>query len=688
MSRFRFVPRVEELPPRNLPGSFWWEVAYPFELAGPFAADTLGLELSSAPNPDSHAERLPAGSNTEAERPDSVPFRVVSAPTSQASPSASAPSASRPTYLDERLLDSLVDVVSASPGSFPSAGEPSSGGNGRLVLSGGGDPPPTIYWPVIEPAGDANHWMLQGFGDGSPVSPYKFHEGIDIMADGQGGQKVVAARPGVVEYVDGFAGGRVTIKVAIEGGTNEWDNYLHISRNDPALPALQVGQVVAGGTWIGRISTGVHNPNSRHLHFDVTNAKPPANAVPAENTYLNPFFRFTAAADRDPLGQTPKLQDTNSDVAHIPHHIWVAKSGTTPPVRFGNQPVKGDVDIVADVRDKMNNDQNLGPDGFLGASGIFEIGYYIRPLIEKSHGVKTSKETSYRLARFDDNWFPDQPFSKGKFPLIYPDNGIEDFLNPKESQLRVKPNPTDHALVRHYIVTNTIATDGRVANVQDKFWNTNAKERNPAPNDDVATANYADDPDALMNAEARFKDGEYRIHIFLRDVHPHDADIPAVKVRLDNFKEVAAAGWGGIPPGGNPRLLSIADPTPYEPPFVPEPEVAVANEVIPFGVPVGIWGAEYLPDEYLWAYVFPHRSQGWLEGDVYANPLVQIVVRSDGSGFVPLTNTGWQPTQPGIYDVIIDYDNDGKFTWTMDGLGAFNVPVPEPEPTFAGGPVG
>jgi murein DD-endopeptidase MepM/ murein hydrolase activator NlpD len=48
-------------------------------------------------------------------------------------------------------------------------------------------------WPV-----PSSHEMLFGFGDWTAANEYKYHEGIDILADGLGGQNVVAARRGVV----------------------------------------------------------------------------------------------------------------------------------------------------------------------------------------------------------------------------------------------------------------------------------------------------------------------------------------------------------------------------------------------------------------------------------------------------------------------------------------------------------
>src|SRR5262245_26248837 len=80
-------------------------------------------------------------------------------------------------------------------------------------------------WPVPD-----SHEMGFSFGTGSLVSTFRFHEGLDIMADGKGGQKVVAVRDGTVFWKDAaWLGGYLVIEVDVGGGKTEWDAYLHIS---------------------------------------------------------------------------------------------------------------------------------------------------------------------------------------------------------------------------------------------------------------------------------------------------------------------------------------------------------------------------------------------------------------------------------------------------------------------------
>jgi hypothetical protein len=93
------------------------------------------------------------------------------------------------------------------------------------------------------------------------------------------------------------------------------------------------------------------------------------------------------------------------------------------------------------------------------------------------------------------------------------------------------------------------------------------------------------------------------------------------------------------------------------------------------GEKIGILGDQYYPDLVMPAYVFDHRG-GWNEDDALAGPIARVLVKSDGGGTVPLTEA-WTIDRTGEFDVIIDYDRDDLFTWTIDGLGGFHV-VPEP----------
>lgn len=505
------------------------------------------------------------------------------------------------------------------------------------------------FWPLQ----NGSHEMLQGHGDGSPLSNYRFHEGIDLLGSGNGGEIVVAARSGIVEYndpnFDPTYGGRVAIVVDVPGG-QEWDDYLHLDLSDPAYRAPPVGSPITEGDVVGKIMAGGFGAGGRHLHLSVLKAKPPATGA---TTFLNAFLRFTATADRDPLLNSPDLANTNSDPDDL--KLLITRSGTTGPHLA--QPINGDVDLIADVRDKMCNYVN-----YLMASGPHSIGYYITPAFQGSHGVKT-QAAPYVLAKFDDNWFPDQPFSKNKFLLVYAD----------VAALRVNPNPVSIPFIRHYIVTNTKGTDGRVDNVVDQYWNTDAVDDNEP--DTVAHANYAGKADSGRNALARFKDGNYWVNIVLTDLRV-SVDITVGKVRVVNFPRVCGTSPGGMtPPVGTPTPLPIPGPAGYIPPFNPTPQSTGAGQFYQLGQTIGIWGDQYYPSFYMYAYILPYKPGGWNEGDPLSPYVARIVVQSNFGGGVPLT-AAWVANQTGQFDVIIDYDNDGFFSWKLDGLGSCTVLAP------------
>jgi hypothetical protein len=121
---------------------------------------------------------------------------------------------------------SQLDVI--HPGALSPRASPTPVGRSPKPLA-----PNTGIWPLTA----GSHQMLQGFGDGSPQSTYKFHEGIDILASGNGGEDVQVSRAGKVVYLnanqDGTQGnGQVTLEITI-GAQKEYDTYLQSTRLIP-----------------------------------------------------------------------------------------------------------------------------------------------------------------------------------------------------------------------------------------------------------------------------------------------------------------------------------------------------------------------------------------------------------------------------------------------------------------------
>lgn len=176
----------------------------------------------------------------------------------------------------------------------------------------------------------------------------------------------------------------------------------------------------------------------------------------------------------------------------------------------------------------------------------------------------------------------------------------------------------------------------------------------------------------MINAEARFKDGEYNIHFVLGDL-VSTGPAPVVEtVRVVNFARQAAVQVGGqAPAAGTPQNMDLGHYE-YAPALIAPPTVADTSLKLNVGDAVGVQGSQFYPNLFMNAYVVKHKPVGWKEDDPLTDGMVaKIVVQSDANGVVPLTQA-WT-AQPGEYDVVIDYENDGLFSWKLDGLTGFHV---------------
>lgn len=528
-------------------------------------------------------------------------------------------------------------------------------------------------WPIEPVAND--HQLLQNFGDADPRNYWRFHNGIDILVTGFGGQTVRAARAGrlVVNNPDfrQAGNGMVVIRVDVGDGNFEYDTYLHLSNITAPAENNQNPPWIQQGDGLGRISGAIHPFQYRHLHFDVQAARPPRNQLPDFRNFLNPLERFAAAADQDPLGYAPRLADSNEDdrMLRVVRNRGVAPLGV----------ISGDVDIIADLRDVMNDTGNRR-----ATAAPHSVGYYIRSLFDRgviARGVKPGGEP-YMLAKFDDNWFttvrgPHDEWARNRllniYSLVYADS------------LRLRPNPLPALpTTLNYIVTNCNGVSGFSFDVHDRYWRTNAREDNGA-----RESNYYENETTNMNATARFKDGDYEVHIVASDL-ARTVDLNAGRIRVVNF-----ARMPGVGPGGNPAPVGVTQPlydtgntTPFIFDFRPAPTLGMLTAVshLSVGQTVavgnGYGGYNFYPDLLMDVYVVPHRV--WNQGDSLTTNLVhRSLVRSSSDGTLPSTQV-WLANAPGEYDIIVDYDNDGKFSWKLDAVGQFTVEQQYgPEATFA-----
>ncbi len=522
-------------------------------------------------------------------------------------------------------------------------------------------------WP-IKPIAD-DHQMLTGFGDGSPNSLASFHEGIDILVDGQGGQFVRAARAGRLFWNNpNIAGGYIVIEVELPGNQFEYDVYLHVNP-DPNLPPRN--SQIEQGRGLGNISS-FFPAGARHLHFSVVNAPPPENADPEIRSFRNPFLRFASNDDIDPLGLMPSWNfsdEVRNPPANVLRRLTVAPSGTTNP--FPNGVVSGEVDIIADVYDQMNTTTQWS----WGAAAPHSVGWAVRPLFTGTHGVKSIQQP-YLVAEFDDNWFGQ---IQGSTEALRRGNALEKMRLVYATGLPVW-NPLGAPKVLNFIVTNTNGTSGAITNVNERYWKTDALD--DGATDDSGHAYYWDMPPTNHNGRARFKDGDYRIHIILTEATGFTRVLSA-DIRMQNFVRAPRVRPGNnalpAPVGITQPLYDTTIPREFVADFVPLPTEASSSYSSVFGEMVAVGGngqtgyldTNYYPNLLMDVYVVPHRI--WNEGDsLSAGAVHHSLVQSDSEGTIPLTQV-WLSTQIGQFDLIVDYDNDGKFSWKLDGLTAFTV---------------
>ncbi|MFO0799098.1 MAG: hypothetical protein U0804_16645 [Gemmataceae bacterium] len=105
------------------------------------------------------------------------------------------------------------------------------------------------------------------------------------------------------------------------------------------------------------------------------------------------------------------------------------------------------------------------------------------------------------------------------------------------------------------------------------------------------------------------------------------------------------------------------------PPVVAEARVTVTvGDAVTVGGPKAV---NFLPNETYRVYVVPHRV--WRDGDPLAEPaLATSQARSNAEGTL-LKTTVWKAVRAGRFDIVVDYDGDGKFSYALDAVDGVNV---------------
>ncbi len=113
-----------------------------------------------------------------------------------------------------------------------------------------------------------------------------------------------------------------------------------------------------------------------------------------------------------------------------------------------------------------------------------------------------------------------------------------------------------------------------------------------------------------------------------------------------------------------------------QPPPLPEFPVTIAEArtTVKLGDEVTVGGpraTNYLRNETYRVYIVPHRP--WRDGDPLGEAaLATSQVRSNAEGSL-LKTTVWKAVRPGRFDIIVDYDGDGKFSYALDAADGVNV---------------
>lgn len=124
-------------------------------------------------------------------------------------------------------------------------------------------------------------------------------------------------------------------------------------------------------------------------------------------------------------------------------------------------------------------------------------------------------------------------------------------------------------------------------------------------------------------------------------------------------------------------VLTVGSAAAAAPDFDPDdfpPSTATPSLTVKVGEKVTVGGPKcdnFLPNEVMDVFVVPHRV--WREGDpLAANAVRHIKIKSDAKGRLPLTDL-WKPDKAGQFDIVVDYDGNGRFSYGLDALSSFVV---------------
>lgn len=364
--------------------------------------------------------------------------------------------------------------------------------------------PSSNFWARSDGVRDImNIWSGSAIWNGQ-----MFHEGIDFHAIEPvptPPPDVQAVRGGVmVATVAGGQGDEVAIEVKTGSTTTEYDYYLHMQD----VTAKGPGDQIAPGEYLGRISLTAYDADARHAHLSKLAANtPPPNLFGGAGwpDMRSPWLWYTLPADLDPFGNNPHLLDQSGGAGGGAdgRTVFAVEATAAGNVK---DPVRGDVDLLIEAYDDMNTTLAY-------ENNVSALGYWVESQVSGSTNIG-SAGSPLRLFNFDDTWFADFVPIRDKFDDVF------DMSRAHGGSISKRG---------HYIATSATTGSSDPGDADgSKFWRTRARTGS-------GTAPYYESASlARHNGEARFKDGNYTVHVLMSDqVH---IDIEETQdITLDNW---------------------------------------------------------------------------------------------------------------------------------------------------------
>jgi len=297
--------------------------------------------------------------------------------------------------------------------------------------------------------------------------------------------------------------------------------------------------VIAPGQRIGSVGTLLFRAGDQadHVHYQLGSSTSPLRINIRHNLQV-----FDDAADRDPGGTPPALCDENMDGKSVFYRTRPA--GSVIAYDAATTPILGDIDVEAEVCDQQGTNPRQAP---------IDLGYWIEgplPDTEQLDDVKSAAHP-YRLYDFRTDYYGALPTTDCK--LLADIATVANAGCAPITDCTTRPTCTTsvikegtvrypYPVLHHFVVTHAGDEVGGKASISAaQFWRTAAKDDGTPATD--ANANFHDRPVTTKATEARFPDGDYKIHVVASDlVHPNvNLELPVT--RLENFapfvKEVA-----------------------------------------------------------------------------------------------------------------------------------------------------